>query len=105
MARKSDSKSRADPSRRAKPVNRSSAGRSGKLSLGSILDVPDDAIVVVDRSPFITGFKAGAARKFGYTAQQIIGKKLDLRSPFELNTPVSLAASPPSRPPVRASGW
>ena len=34
-----------------------------------------------------------------------IGKKLDLRSPFELNTPVSLAASPPSQPPVRASGW
>ena len=34
-----------------------------------------------------------------------IGKKLDLRSPFELNTPVSLAASPPpSRPPNRASG-
>jgi alkanesulfonate monooxygenase SsuD/methylene tetrahydromethanopterin reductase-like flavin-dependent oxidoreductase (luciferase family) len=35
-----------------------------------------------------------------------IGGKLNLRSPFELNTPVSLAASPPtSLPPNRASGW
>jgi alkanesulfonate monooxygenase SsuD/methylene tetrahydromethanopterin reductase-like flavin-dependent oxidoreductase (luciferase family) len=33
-----------------------------------------------------------------------IGNKLKLRSPFELNTPVSLAASPPP-PPTRASGW
>jgi hypothetical protein len=35
-----------------------------------------------------------------------IGNKLQLRSPFELNTPVSLAASPPPPPPPRrASGW
>jgi len=34
-----------------------------------------------------------------------IGQKLDLRSPFELETPVSLATSPPIKTPVRASGW
>ena len=39
-------------------------------------------------------------------AIRAIGQKLDLRSPFERNTPVSLAASPPPPlPPNRASGW
>ena len=49
--------------------------------LGGILDIADDAIIVVNARQEIELFNKGAERIFGYTAQEVTGRSLDLLLP------------------------
>jgi two-component system, sensor histidine kinase PdtaS len=49
--------------------------------LGGILDIADDAIIVVNARQEIELFNKGAERIFGHTAQEVTGRSLDLLLP------------------------
>lgn len=55
--------------------------RSSKARFAGILDIAEDAIISIDRDHKITIFNKGAERIFGYTAQEVIDKPLELLLP------------------------
>jgi PAS domain-containing protein len=48
---------------------------------GTIVESSDDAIVIKDLNGIITSWNRGAARLFGYTAQDAIGKSVTIVIP------------------------
>ena len=59
--------------------------RTSEFRFASIVDIAADAIVSVDDEQIITLFNQGAERIFGYTAAEVIGKKLDLLLPPDVH--------------------
>lgn len=54
--------------------------RSAAL-LAQILDVADDAIITIDENGEILAFNRGAERIFGYAAQEVLGRNLEILLP------------------------
>jgi PAS domain S-box-containing protein len=52
--------------------------------LAGILDIADDAIIAVNARQEIELFNQGAERIFGYTAQEVIGRSLDMLLPAQI---------------------
>ena len=50
--------------------------------LAQILDVADDAIITTDENGAILAFNKGAERIFGYAAQEVLGRNLELLLPL-----------------------
>jgi two-component system, LuxR family, sensor kinase FixL len=55
--------------------------RAGEAQLASILATVPDAIVVIDRHGSIQFFSAAAERLFGYTADEVMGRNVNLLMP------------------------
>ncbi|QLE59464.1 response regulator [Nostoc sp. TCL26-01] len=55
--------------------------RISQVRLARILDIADDAIISMDANQKITLFNQGAEKIFGYSAQEIIGQRLDVLIP------------------------
>ena len=55
--------------------------RESQTRLSGILEIAPDAIVSVDEAQLISLFNQGAERTFGYRAEEIIGKPLDVLLP------------------------
>ncbi|WP_184722640.1 PAS domain-containing sensor histidine kinase [Caulobacter sp.] len=49
--------------------------------LRSILDTVPDGVVVIDRAGIMTSFSPAAERMFGWTAQEVIGKNVEMLMP------------------------
>lgn len=54
--------------------------------LQSILDIAPEAIIVFNNKQFITVFNRGAETMFGYAAEEVIGKPLDMLMPERFRT-------------------
>lgn len=54
---------------------------ASRARLAGILEIAEDAIISVDEGQQILLFNGGAERIFGYTAQEVLGKPLDLLLP------------------------
>ena len=55
--------------------------RASEMRLAGILDIAQEAVISVDESQHIQIFNKGAERMFGYSAEELIGKPLDLLMP------------------------
>jgi two-component system sensor kinase FixL len=55
--------------------------RAREAHLQSILDTVPDAMIVIDRAAMITSFSTAAARLFGYSPAEVIGKNVKLLMP------------------------
>ena len=55
--------------------------RISEARLSRLLDIADDAIISIDNNHCITLFNQGAEKIFGYSAQEVIGRPLDLLLP------------------------
>jgi two-component system sensor kinase FixL len=71
--------------RQASHSDRDAAAREAHLQ--SILDTVPDAMIVIDERGLIQSFSAAAARLFGYTPEEVIGKniKMMMPSPYREN--------------------
>ncbi|MDP6716593.1 MAG: PAS domain S-box protein, partial [SAR202 cluster bacterium] len=58
--------------------------RQSEQRFSGILDIAEEAVVSVDESFRVTMFNQGAARIFGYEADEVIGESLDVLIPEEL---------------------
>jgi len=57
--------------------------RAGRLRLAAIVESSDDAIIGKDLNGIITDWNDGAARIYGYSAEQAIGKPISILAPPE----------------------
>jgi len=55
--------------------------RAREAHLQSILDTVPDAMIVIDRAGTITSFSTAAARLFGYSAAEVVGKNVKILMP------------------------
>lgn len=60
--------------------------QNSQLRLQGILEIASDAIISVDANQQITLFNQGAEKIFGYTAQEVLGQRLDLLLPERFAT-------------------
>ncbi len=60
--------------------------RDSKTTLAGILDISADAIISVDDDQHITIFNQGAQRIFGYEAQEVVGKPLEILLPEQFRS-------------------
>jgi len=58
--------------------------RASQARLAGILDIADDAIIAVNARKEIELFNQGAERIFGYTAQEVLGRALDVLLPAQV---------------------
>ena len=71
------------PTKKDTPAARNGASATLKSAtlLAQILDVADDAIISTDEKGEILAFNKGAERIFGYSAQEVLGRNLELLLP------------------------
>lgn len=76
----------AEPRQRFADLEDSAIGswQGDEPLLASVLDITSDAIISVDKAQSIGSFNLGAERIFGYQAEEVIGKALDILLPPRL---------------------
>ena len=76
----------AEPRQRFADLEDSAIGswQGDEPLLASVLDITSDALISVDKAQSIGSFNLGAERIFGYQAEEVIGKALDILLPPRL---------------------
>lgn len=93
--------------RPAGPSARSAArARISLIQLAEILDVAEDAVITTDAGRDIVLFNRGATVLFGYTADEMLGRSIDLLLPerFRARHPEQMAEFARSPAPARLMG-
>ncbi len=70
--------------------------RAAEASLADMLAIASDAIVTVDEEQRIIRFNRGAEKTFGYRADDVIGRSLEMLKPVRFRAPADAPAAVPA---------